>query len=171
MKTHLRAVVLPTLITLLLLLLLLGGSALGQSFRHGSAKRNANLRSGPGTTFAIVGSVKAGQPLTFTTAITDWYQLDTGPWIAAFLVNLQTTPPPAKTPTPAQPPVPTATPVPPPTPTQPPAANCDPSYPSVCIPPAPPDLDCGDVPYINFSVVGSDPHRFDRDHDGIGCEK
>jgi len=31
-------------------------------------------------------------------------------------------------------------------------------------------LDCADVPYKNFRVVGADPHRFDGDHDGIGCE-
>ncbi len=51
-----------------------------------------------------------------------------------------------------------------------PAAACDPSYPGVCIPPGPPDLDCADVPYRRFSVVGADPHRFDADGDGIGCE-
>jgi micrococcal nuclease len=33
--------------------------------------------------------------------------------------------------------------------------GCDPSYPDVCIPPPPPDLDCSDVPYQNFQVVGS----------------
>jgi len=49
--------------------------------------------------------------------------------------------------------------------------NCDPSYPTVCIPPPPPDLDCADIPYRRFTVVGSDPHRFDGDHDGIGCER
>jgi resuscitation-promoting factor RpfB len=48
--------------------------------------------------------------------------------------------------------------------------SCDPSYPSVCIPPYPPDLDCGEVPYTNFTVIGSDPHGFDGDNDGIGCE-
>jgi hypothetical protein len=52
----------------------------------------------------------------------------------------------------------------------PPSSRCDPSYPGVCIPPPPPDLDCADVPYSNFRVVGADPHRFDGDHDGIGCE-
>lgn len=51
-----------------------------------------------------------------------------------------------------------------------PRPGCDPSYPSVCIPPSPPDLDCADVPYRRFAVVGADPHRFDSDHDGIGCE-
>jgi micrococcal nuclease len=52
----------------------------------------------------------------------------------------------------------------------PPSSRCDPSYPGVCIPPPPPDLDCADVPYTNFRVVGADPHRFDGDNDGLGCE-
>jgi hypothetical protein len=48
---------------------------------------------------------------------------------------------------------------------------CDPSYPDVCIPPPPPNLNCDDegVPE-NFEVSGSDPHGFDGDNDGIGCE-
>jgi micrococcal nuclease len=48
--------------------------------------------------------------------------------------------------------------------------SCDSSYPGVCIPPAPPDLDCGDVGHRNFRVLPPDPHRFDGNHDGIGCE-
>lgn len=48
--------------------------------------------------------------------------------------------------------------------------NCDPAYPTVCIPPSPPDLDCGDIPYRNFTVLSPDPHRFDGDNDGVGCE-
>jgi micrococcal nuclease len=48
--------------------------------------------------------------------------------------------------------------------------GCDPSYPDVCIPPSPPDLDCGDIAARRFTVVPPDPHRFDGDHDGIGCE-
>ena len=48
--------------------------------------------------------------------------------------------------------------------------TCHSSYPSVCIPPPPPDLDCGDITARNFAVVGADPHRFDGDNDGIGCE-
>jgi micrococcal nuclease len=48
--------------------------------------------------------------------------------------------------------------------------NCDPSYPGVCIPPPPPDLDCKDIPYRQFTVNSPDPHNFDGDHDGIGCE-
>ena len=47
---------------------------------------------------------------------------------------------------------------------------CDPSYPDVCIPPPPPDLDCKDIPYRNFRVLPPDPHHFDADRDGIGCE-
>jgi len=48
--------------------------------------------------------------------------------------------------------------------------ECDESYPDVCIPPYPPDLDCGEIGYSNFKVIGNDPHGFDRDNDGIGCE-
>jgi len=50
------------------------------------------------------------------------------------------------------------------------AGNCDPSYPDVCIPPPPPDLDCKDIRFRRFRVLPPDPHRFDADHDGIGCE-
>jgi len=48
--------------------------------------------------------------------------------------------------------------------------ECDDSYPDVCITPYPPDLDCGEIGYSNFRVIGNDPHGFDRDNDGIGCE-
>jgi hypothetical protein len=52
-----------------------------------------------------------------------------------------------------------------------PARNCDPSYPTVCIPPAPPDLDCGQISHRNFKVLPPDPHRFDGSpKNGIGCE-
>ena len=51
-----------------------------------------------------------------------------------------------------------------------PGATCDPSYPTVCIPPPPPDLDCADIPYRRFTVLPPDPHHFDLDHNGIGCE-
>ena len=52
----------------------------------------------------------------------------------------------------------------------PPPSSCDPAYPTVCIPPPPPDLHCGDITYTNFTVRAPDPHRFDGDHDGVGCE-
>ena len=58
---------------------------------------------------------------------------------------------------------------PPPQP-EPAGGRCDPSYPSVCIPPPPPDLDCGEISLRRFRVDAPDPHRFDRDRDGIGCE-
>ena len=38
------------------------------------------------------------------------------------------------------------------------------------VPAPPPDLDCGDIPHKNFRVRPGDPHRFDSDGDGIGCE-
>jgi hypothetical protein len=49
-------------------------------------------------------------------------------------------------------------------------SRCNPAYPTVCIAPPPPDLDCPQVPFRNFRVLAPDPHRFDGDHDGIGCE-
>lgn len=47
---------------------------------------------------------------------------------------------------------------------------CDPSYPDICIEPYVTDLNCGDIEFKNFTVIGDDPHRFDGDNDGIGCE-
>ena len=47
---------------------------------------------------------------------------------------------------------------------------CDPAYPDACIPPPPPDLDCGDISFRHFTVEPPDPHNFDGDHNGIGCE-
>jgi endonuclease YncB( thermonuclease family) len=52
--------------------------------------------------------------------------------------------------------------------------NCASSYRDVCIPPPPPDLDCSQIPYRDFRVIYTvqqpDPHNFDGDRDGIGCE-
>ena len=48
--------------------------------------------------------------------------------------------------------------------------DCDSSYPDVCIPTYPPDLNCPDISDNNFRVVSPDPHGFDREGDGIGCE-
>ena len=50
------------------------------------------------------------------------------------------------------------------------AFTCDPAYPEVCIPPPPPDLDCRDVGASHFTVLAPDPHNFDGDLNGIGCE-
>lgn len=161
-----------------------------------TANDGANLRGGPGTNYPIVGGVPPGAQLAVVgrSAAGDWLRLSDGSWIAAFLVDNAPTNLPAVEAGPAQPtpappveqraapvaaPVeqpPTATPVPPPTatPAPPPAPavsrDCHPSYPGVCIPYPPPDLDCGDIGYRRFTVVGGDPHRFDGDHDGVGCE-
>ena len=47
---------------------------------------------------------------------------------------------------------------------------CDPAYPTICLPPPPPDLNCSDITERRFTVLAPDPHRFDRDGNGIGCE-
>jgi hypothetical protein len=67
-------------------------------------------------------------------------------------------------------PTPEPTPSPEPTPAPPSSGNCDPAYPTVCIPPPPPDLNCSDIPYRNFKVLPPDPHHFDGNGNGIGCE-
>ena len=57
-----------------------------------------------------------------------------------------------------------------------PTQNCDPAYPrdlagnKICIPSPPPDLNCKDISYRRFVVLPPDPHNFDTDKDGIGCE-
>ena len=48
--------------------------------------------------------------------------------------------------------------------------ECDSSYPDTCIPSPPPNLNCGDISDKRFEVLSPDPHGFDRDGDGIGCE-
>ena len=51
------------------------------------------------------------------------------------------------------------------------ANRCDPSYPDYCIQSPPPDLDCPQVRGAKpFRVRRPDPHNFDRDHNGWGCE-
>lgn len=71
------------------------------------------------------------------------------------------------------PPPPTGPPPPPP-PTPPAVGTCAASYVGVCIPPPPPDLDCGQISHRQFrvrhDVADPDPHGFDGDKDGIGCE-
>ncbi len=49
--------------------------------------------------------------------------------------------------------------------------QCGDSYPTVCIPAYPPDLDCGEIRFKNFTVLQPDRHGFDRDKDGVGCER
>jgi micrococcal nuclease len=60
------------------------------------------------------------------------------------------------------------TPQPPPPP--PPPSNCHPAY-SPCVPPPPPDLDCADIGHpVSVNHAYGDPHNFDADGDGRGCE-
>ena len=70
--------------------------------------------------------------------------------------------------TPTSPAAPEPQPEPEPEP-EPEQANCDPSYPTLCLPSAP-DIDCGEISARRFPVVGRDPHGFDGDGDGVGCE-
>ena len=53
-----------------------------------------------------------------------------------------------------------------------PPRRCDPSYPDFCIPPPPPDLDCRHIPLRQrpFRVRQPDPHHFDQNKNGLGCE-
>ncbi|HXF63382.1 MAG TPA: SH3 domain-containing protein [Caldilineaceae bacterium] len=123
------------------------------------ANRNANLRAGPGTNYSVVGGLQDGECVTIIgrNQAGDWYLLSSGAWVAAFLIDGA----------PAASTIPVVT-VPTPTPAL--VAECDSSYPGLCIPPPPPDLDCTDISYQSFPVRGADPHNFDGDGDGIGCE-
>jgi uncharacterized protein YraI len=154
------------------------------------AQRQANVRGGPGTGYPIITSLEPGVCIVVTGRNQggDWFQMSTGGWVASFLlinmapvdaipvVYVEPTPVPttAVPPTavaPQQSVAPAPTPVPPtPVPAQPPAQSCDPNYSGACIPVVGGDLDCGDVPFKRFHSVGSDPHGFDRDGDGIACE-
>src|SRR5262245_18337803 len=51
-------------------------------------------------------------------------------------------------------------------------SSCDPAYPDFCIPPEDEvgDLNCSDINATNFTVLDPDPHGFDTDLDGVGCE-
>ena len=48
--------------------------------------------------------------------------------------------------------------------------KCDPAYPDFCIKSPPPDLNCPDISVTDFKVLPPDPHGFDTDKDGTGCE-
>ena len=134
------------------------------------ANANANLRAGPGTGYPVVGAVAVGMPLRITgrNAAGDWLRLAEGTWIAAFLVDgapngLVVVAAPAAAVAPTAAPVRSQA-------VPPVVSNCDPSYPTICIPVGVADLDCPEIPYRRFAVVGADPHRFDGDGDGVGCE-
>lgn len=139
----------------------IGGDALGAS---GLAVNTVE----PGEAFDVILSMTAPDvPGTYEShwQIKDGNAIAVGkPFYVRIIVQV------ASAPLPIQP-LPVATPEPAPTlaPTSAPRSDCLPCYPDVCIPGGP-DLDCGDIPYRRFRVVGCDPHRFDGDRDGIGCE-
>ncbi len=137
-----------------------------------AAAKDGNLRAGPGTGFAVVGGVSAGDGLEITgrNEAGDWFELADGGWIAAFLVAN----PPGAVPVAAV--IPTE-------PTQPPASaqraapvlpaaemsNCDCSGNK---------YNCDDFVafdsqacYLRCKAAGvGDIHDLDRDNDGSACE-
>ncbi|MFN3331908.1 MAG: endonuclease/exonuclease/phosphatase family protein [Caldilinea sp.] len=137
------------------------------------ARVNAVTRTGPGNNFPVMGLIRAGKSVDIVGISQDgaWLHLANGAWIAANMVegtlggSLRTATPHAPRPTPTRTPTLRA-----PTSRVQSTTNCHPSYPTVCIPPPPPDLDCPNIQERRFPVVGSDPHWFDGDGDGIGCE-
>jgi hypothetical protein len=148
-----------------------------------TAAKGANLRSGPGTTFAVVGGAKAGDPLAIVgkNAAGDWYKLAGGQWIAAFLV----------TSAPADVPVVDAPSSSAPAPTSMPAASRS-GVVAVPLAKEPPTagasscpcdkntLNCDDFPTDGWDaqacfmrckeLTERDVHDLDRDSDGAACE-
>lgn len=98
---------------LLALMGVLAGTAQAQETQFGVVNRNANLRAGPGTNYAVVGAAPAGTTVRIAGTNTrgDWYHLTNGKWIAGFLVNVNGAGTAAPIPTlaPAALPAPTAT--------------------------------------------------------------
>lgn len=101
---------------------------------------------------------------TISTAGHDARAATTGLWGAcAYFGEPENTPEPRVADTPEPPPEPVNTPEPQPEP--------DTGGSGVYLfPPPPPDLDCGSISARNFRVRPGDPHRFDSDDDGYGCE-
>jgi uncharacterized protein YraI len=143
------------------------------------AVRTANLRAGPSTSYTIVRQVSKDTVVHLQSYRDEgeerWYEVQIGDakgWMSNIVLDVNDevtktipkntealSPPPKPQLAPAEPAVLVA-------------EDCDPSYPGVCIPPKSQvgDLDCGEIAYRRFRVTGSDPHGFDRDNDGIGCE-
>lgn len=52
-----------------------------------------------------------------------------------------------------------------------PPSECSPYYPTICLLPPPPDINCPQLfPMVNIPTLPPDPHGLDADNDGIGCE-
>lgn len=84
-----RRLLVGLLLAVLGMAMIFSASALGQEQSAGTVNQPANLRAGPGTGYAIVGQLAAGDRITIqgATAAGDWYRLTDGGWIAAFLVD------------------------------------------------------------------------------------
>lgn len=145
------------------------------------------IRSGPGKNFSSAGSYSGGDCMDINGRNSEatWLKTAKG-WISAYYIDVQgdlSKLPVKSVSTPSLPnaiTVKTNTPIPLVSPTkaiklaptkQPKRSNCDPAYPDVCIPPFPPDLDCNQINYCSFRVLSPDPHGFDGDGDGWGCER
>ncbi len=81
------------------------GSTAPASTNTGKVTYDANVRSGPGTSYSIIGDVKAGDTVTITGTDSGWYKISfnggTG-YIASSLVNTgSAAPTPAPTPAPS----------------------------------------------------------------------
>ena len=128
-----------------------------------------NVRTGPGTAFAIVGTVEQGDRFDISgrNAAGDWLEFccvnGQRGWIYAQLLNVsqETSSLPLAQDIPAAP-APTNTPVPA---AQPPAASSGQSCPR----------NCTEAHNMGMSNMGSDhacyQPKFDQDRDGIGCER
>jgi len=79
------------LLVVILLLTLIALPALAQGTQTAVVLRDANLRSGPGTSFAVAGRARANDAVQIVgqNDAGDWYELETGQWIAAFLVRIE----------------------------------------------------------------------------------
>lgn len=135
-----QSLLISTVATLLLCVV----AALGGADRAASKPLYQTIPGAPGIYLPIVMQQEAPTPTPTATAT----------------ATMSPTPTPTRTAIPIATITPTATSGP----------QCHTSYPTVCIPPPPPDLNCKDIPYRRFKVLPPDPHNFDADHDGVGCE-
>jgi hypothetical protein len=139
------------------------------------ASANGNIRSYPSTeSGAVIGKVAAGETITLVSKTPDgaWYELTTAGggkgYVSASLLDIAPGVSEIVSAKDAGPAPLVAKPA--AKPAAKPGAQCDPNYRGTCIPNVDYDLDCGEVSAKDFEVVGADPHRFDRDRDGIACE-
>lgn len=147
----------------------------GPTATHTPAPRTAaaaNLRSGPGVNYPIIGGIQPGQALAIIARdpAGDWYQLADGSWIYAALVSTAPTA------------LPTVAVIPPTPAIVPRLAPTARGLPSAAASTCPCDrgdiLNCSDLNawdaqscYLRCKqLTGRDIHRLDRDNDGNACE-